>query len=243
MKQWKVSAIGLSFVLLILLFFLFLMRGGFREKVEITLPPLSAGEQNMQGVSENAITDVSVTPDTVQWVIETLARPDNYACIVRMERFWNGGNAETITDVHVAQGWTSLRTAEGIQIRYVLTNGETTYIWYDNSREYYQAPAVFSEDAEYGIPTYEDILLLPRDRIAAADYRAYGNTDCIYAETTEDEDGYRERYWISVAQGLPVAVEKEQEGVLIFRMEADSIESGAAQAEAFQLPDGERVWE
>lgn len=60
--------------------------------------------------------------------------------------------------------------------------------------------------------TYEDILALPPERIAAADYRALEGVNCIYVETEPDEAGYVERYWVSVSSGLLAAAERECDG-------------------------------
>ena len=67
-------------------------------------------------------------------------------------------------------------------------------------------------DDEQAIPTYETILDLPVEDIAAADYRSVSDVNCIYVETVQDPEGYTQRYWVSVETGLLVASERLLEG-------------------------------
>ncbi len=69
-----------------------------------------------------------------------------------------------------------------------------------------------SPDAEQAIPTYEDVLALPPEHIAQADYRMVSDVRCIYVETAEDDWGYTQRYWVSVDTGLLVVAERLQDG-------------------------------
>ena len=67
-------------------------------------------------------------------------------------------------------------------------------------------------------PTYESILDLPVEDIAAADYRSVSDVNCIYVETVQDPEGYTQRYWVSVETGLLVASERLLEEETIYRM-------------------------
>ena len=98
--------------------------------------------------------------------------------------------------------------------------------------------AALTQDAEQGILTYEDILALPPERIAAADYRALEGVNCIYVETAEDDWGYVQRYWVSVDTGLLVVAERLQKGETVYRMAALEADQTAPPAETFTLPDG-----
>ena len=98
--------------------------------------------------------------------------------------------------------------------------------------------SALTQDAEQGILTYEDILALPPERIAAADYRALEGVNCIYVETEPDDAGYVERYWVSVSNGLLCAAEKLQGEDVVYRMAGMSVDSGNVAEDAFTLPDG-----
>ena len=62
--------------------------------------------------------------------------------------------------------------------------------------------------------------------------------DCIYAETKEDENGYAERYWVSVDTGLLTAAQRLQNGEEVYRMERVAVSMGEPEAALFTLPDG-----
>jgi hypothetical protein len=141
----------------------------------------------------------------------------------------------------VRNGWTRLdRTLVDGRVRHTLTDGETTYIWYNSERTVYTASAgEITADMEQSIPTYEEILLLSADTIAAADYRTLGEgVNCIYTETAEDTEGEALRYWVSVDTGLLVAAEKLLDGETVYRMWETAIELSPSMTEEFTLPDG-----
>ena len=122
---------------------------------------------------------------------------------------------------------------------HAITDGETTYIWYDSEREVYTAPAGgISADNEQTIPTYEEILDLPADSIAAADYRTISGVNCIYLETAADEDGYVLRYWVSVDTGLLTVSERLLDGEPVYRMAALALDQTPPTTADFTLPDG-----
>ena len=100
-----------------------------------------------------------------------------------------------------------------------------------------------TQDAEQGILTYEDILALPPERIAAADYRALEGVNCIYVETEPDDAGYVERYWVSVSSGLLAAAERECDDAVVYRMAALTVSYDGVDAEDFTLPNGTVLYE
>ena len=91
---------------------------------------------------------------------------------------------------------------------------------------------------EQTIPTYEDVLSLPADTIAQADYRMVSDVRCIYVETAADESGCVQRYWISVDTGLLVVAERLQDDEPVYRMAALTLDAAAPEEESFTLPDG-----
>ena len=102
---------------------------------------------------------------------------------------------------------------------------------------YETAAGDIDPDAEQRLPTYEDILSLPVEDIAAADYRTFSDIPCLYVETGE-RDGYVQRYWVSVESGLLVGAEKLQNGETVYRAAERPEESPAVATADFTLPDG-----
>ena len=216
----------------------------FRQTAHITLPTgQTPGDASGDASGGDALTVVEVTPKTVQAAVATLARPSDYSRTVTVEQFWQGGSGSYTVSTAVSGGWTRTdRALAGGRVRRTLTDGETTYIWYDDEEEVYTASAgSISADEEQTIPTYEDILALPVEAIAAADYRMLSDIRCIYVETAPDPSEYSLRCWVSVDTGLLTAAERICRGEVVYRMAAPTVDQTVPAAENFLLPDGASV--
>ena len=86
--------------------------------------------------------------------------------------------------------------------------------------------------------TYETVRDLPAEEIAAADYRMKDALYCIYVETAPDSGGYTSRYWVSVADGLLYAAEREWGGEVVYRFTASAPDADLPDETLFLLPDG-----
>lgn len=243
MDRRRMNRVTLGFIAIVVLILVLMISGSMRPTEHITLPSGtdSGSEDTDDKTNEDALSVVEITPETVQAAIATLARPEAYRRTVQIQQFWKGGSGGYDTTVTVAGSWTRTdRLLPGDRTRHTITNGETTWIWYDNSDEMYVAPAgTISADNEQGIPTYEEILELPVETIAEADYRAIADDiPCIYVETAVDASGYSLRYWVSVETGLLVAAEKLADGETVYRMSSLNVDLSAPERADFQLPDG-----
>ena len=210
------------------------------RNTEIVLPP-EAGATGETGVDGSGVlATVDITPGTVQKAIATMSRTDKYVRTVTVERLWSGGSSKEESTVYADGSFTRIDTknAQG-EVRHVLADGKTTYIWYGTSRAYFSAAAGdVSLDEEQSLPTYETVLKADSDDIAAADYRELDGELCIYVETAENDIGIAERYWISLESGLLIAAEKLQQGEAVYRMAALSVSEALPANEHFTLPDG-----
>ena len=242
MRNQRLTPYYVGFGVLIVLVLAILALNTFRATPQITLPdPPDAAEQGGSdtAVDEGAYTRLSVTPETVQGVVATLARPKTYSRTILSETFWSGGSATSEISVSVDGEYTSVSVPlpDGTSRR-TLTDGTRSCTWYGGSTRYFSSSAGdISADEEQGIPTYEDVIALPTERITAADYRMLSDVDCIYVETSPDELGYCERYWISVETGLLVAAEKLAGEATVYRMASLAVSETVA-PDAFLLPDG-----
>lgn len=213
-----------------------------RRSSRVTLPDTGAASEDSSTLPSGGgtLTVVEVTPETVQAAIATLTRPESYSRSVTVEYLWSGGSGTVELTTAVSGGWVRTdRTLPDGQVRHSVTDGETTYIWYNDETEIYSGPAGdISADAEQTVPTYEDVLTLPVSDIAQADYRMVSDLRCIYVETAEDEWGYAQRYWVSVDTGLLVVAERLQGGETVYRMAALTVDQSVPSAETFTLPNG-----
>ena len=246
MKNKRIRLISAAFVVLVVLVVALMFANTLQRPASIQLPeePTAPGETAGDASAEDErLTVVSVTPETVQAAIATLSRPEVYRRQLSVQQFWSGGDGTVETTVTVKAPWTRAdRTLADGRVRHTLTDGETTYIWYDRETAVYTAPAGdITADVEQSIPTYEDILDLPAARIAAADYQVISGVNCIYVETTADDDGYVLRYWVSLDSGLLVAAEKLLEEETVYRMWQTSEEFSPVIDREFTLPDGTDV--
>ncbi len=244
MDKRKLNRITAVFLTLLVLVVAFMLSGSFRRTTRVVLPQESQqGGQipGFPGDSTDTLTVVAVAPDTVQAAIETLVRPEQYRQTVSVQQFWSGGNGTTETTAAVLAPWSRLdRQLADSRQRHILTNGETTYIWYNSEQSALRLPTgSITADMEQSIPTYEDVLQLPVETISAADYRTIGDqVSCIYVETAADAAGYTLRYWVSVDTGLLVAAEKLSGQETVYRMWQTDIDLAPVFTEEFTLPDG-----
>ena len=212
-----------------------------RRSAHIVLP--DPAEEVTEGggasLSGDALQKVELTPDNVQNAIATLERPTTYSRTVTMELYWSGGSATTTAEVKVSGGRTRVDAQQPSgQVRHSITDGTYTWVWYDASTAWAVFPAGdISADDEEHIPTYEDILNLPWDAIAEAEYTTLSNVPAIYVETVPDKTGYVQCYWVSAETGLLIGAQRLADGELVYRVEALTLGETPAAAD-FILPDG-----
>ena len=241
MGKKNVSAF-VSITVLTLLIVVLLGANSIRRTAHIHPPEEDAMQESESGEADgSAINQIAVTPETVQQAVATLQRPESYTRTVTVEQIWSGGSGTTNSTVFVVGEWTRVDTQLGDgSVRHSITDGETTYIWYGTEDEFYTGAAGgFSADTEQAIPTYEDVLDLPKEQILRAGYRSYADTECIYVETSIS-GGAVLCHWVSVYDGLLVAAEKYEGETLVYRMTATA-GSDTLMEKQFTLPDGTDV--
>lgn len=245
MKKHRSTLIAMGFCVLILLILLLFIRGTSRQRTHMELPDdsgdLTGGEEE-PGSDTDSLALVEITPETVQQAVATMSRPTAYVRTVSVTTHWSGGSRTVDVQTAVQGDYTrtDVQTADG-SVRHLLTDGETTCIWYDEERTWAEFPSgTFTQDEEQRILTYEDLLALPAEEIAAAVYADYQGIACICALTAEDEAGYDTAYWISVDTGLLVAAMTRQHGESVYEMQSLTMDTAVDESK-FLLPDGSRL--
>ena len=241
MNRRKMTVLSVVLSVLVLLLAAFIVRSNLQSHDRIVLPPVESGgaQSGTEGMESEFVQRVEIRSDTVQSAIASLEHSGEYARTITIERFWTGGHSVSVTNAFASGGWLRLDSLEtSADVRHtILSDDGTVYIWYNNERVCFSAPAALSEDAEQGILTYEDVLALPAEQIVLADYRNYEGAECIYAETAADENGRRESYWVSTADGLLHAAERYDGDKLVYRMLVTQPNLEMLSS-AFTLPDG-----
>lgn len=211
------------------------------DTAKIILPSTGPSSSPGQGESGDVVR-VEVTPQTVQSVIATLNRPESYGRTVTIVDIWGEeSQGTTQAQVWVDGGWTRTdATLPGGSVRHSIVGEGQFWIWYGGEQEVLTGPADGSSADLEGqrIPTYETVLDLEPDTIAAADYEALDGLSCIYVETQADETGHVERYWVDDDSGLLVQAELLKDGQAVYRMTATALERPAPSDASFTLPDG-----
>lgn len=213
---------------------------------QIRLPDLSdSADSDPAGSDEtadNEVIRVEVTPRTVQSIIATLTRSRSYHREISIE-LWAGEEEPNVTtaEVWVDGGWTRTSiTASGGRVQHNLVGEDQHWLWYEGDLSAVSLPVgTAAADLVQRIPTYEDVLELPQQEITDTGYEKYDGAVCIYVEVELAELASRERYWISVSDGLLVAAQRVRDGELVYRMQALSTEIPAPLDSSFALPGGQ----
>jgi hypothetical protein len=223
--------------------FLSLRLGWFdRETAPVLLPETTASPPDGEGASgTGSLVSVSVTPETVQAVIATLARPDSYSRHLRVESRWEGGSRAWLVDAWQkgSSGRIRLRPEDGKgPEKNILTRDGTLTVWYEDPEAAFRraSDALASTDALQMIPTYEDVLALEQEQIAAAGYVLRDGAWRIMAAAGEEPSGYLTVYYISIETGLLEAAERWDGETLIYSMTAQPPDLAAPEDEVFFLP-------
>ncbi len=223
--------------------FLSLRLGWFdRETAPVRLPEttatLPAGEDPP---GAGSLVSVSVTPETVQAVVATLARPDSYSRQLRVESRWQGGSRAWLVDTWQKGASSRIRLrpedGEGPEKNILSRDGEL-FIWYEDPSEAFRRKTdeLSSDDALQMIPTYEDVLDLEPERITAAGYVLHGGVWRIMAAAREEPSGYVTVYYISIETGLLEAAERRDGETVVYSMTAQPSDLAAPEDAVFSIP-------
>ena len=153
-------------------------------------PTISALPQSGSPIYNEA----DVTPSSVQAVIASLDRPDNYSRSYQISLYWNGGSSLTQVNVSVGDN-------------YIVINGDT----------YAKTGTTLSEqDALARIPTYEEALLVDSADIYEAEYIERNNS--LYIRVRFRGLLYIHEYYISISSGLLDYAMKYDGEALVYSM-------------------------
>ena len=247
-KRMLYTTMGFGILLVVIM--ILLAWGGRRQSGGITLPESQTGSAGIGEDGQNSrLHPVSVSPETASAAISflTMSRPTSYSRAQLVETFWSGGSGQSVSQVYVSGGRTRLDTQlpDG-SVRHTLLeeSGEQTLagVWYDEETDW---TLLRSQDLTAGLAgrmlSYEALREVPAEDIAAADYREENGAGCIYVETHSDEDGYRDRYWISVDSGLLTTAERLYGETVVYRFTAGEADVSPQDEELFLLPTGETL--
>lgn len=211
----------------------------------VELPSAPVGSDSLQStdkLGQGQYTAAEVVPDTVQAVVTTLYRTENYSRNVTVERFWSGGGSTEKLECHVRGSDAHIVSSMTADPKHTLILDDSLYIWYGSSQwEYVGIP---SSAVEYGVAadefagmlTYEELLRLDKSDISEAGYTIFGDESCIWARYSSGPLGYISKVYISIGTGLLMGAERYDGDELIYRMSSDEPVVGIPADDWFTAP-------
>ena len=203
---------------------------------KVTLPDISEGNVGTPG---EGYLPVEVTPETVQGVIATLARPESYYREATVTLSWSGGSSSDQVQIWADGGYVKTVIASAGTTQHRLVGKGKLYLWYAGDRTWKETTAqADSADLAQRIPTYEDVLALEVSDITASRYQRLDDKDCIYVEVSNGAINGTDRYWIETATGLLYMAETLEGDRAVYHMKETALETPVPGGTAFSLPDG-----
>lgn len=206
---------------------------------DTTALPTAAGGSGIGGA-----TLAEVTPETVQAVVRTLARPDSYSRRLLVSSYWEDGGQAWLIQVWQKNEDTRIRLTSqgtgGADKNCLLRDGELC-IWYGDGPEVFRSEAAqqLSADILQMIPSYEDLLRTDPAQIEDAGYVNLYGTWRIMAAVREKPTDYLMVYYISIDTGLLEAAERRDGDKVIYRLTSEQADLAAPGDEMFLLPGEE----
>lgn len=246
-KNRAIFVVLIAIVIVVAVFSSFGLNFFTLETPSVYLPEVTTPNGENQKPSHTAESDrytrVDVMPNTVQDVIRTMLplQPESYSRTVTIyTALGNGSMGTTVNRVWVDFGWMMVESAwpSAVTEHTILGEGKV-YRWFGGDRTY-TAWSGEERDAAMAqrIPTYQDVLDLDQTRITATGYEDKDGLPCVYVEVAENELGNRERYWISVENGLLIAAETKKGEETLLLMSSSGVERPVPPGKDFSLPGG-----
>ncbi len=189
---------------------------------------------------------VKINPDNVQQVISSMSRQEEYSAKLSVSLFWTGGSSESLRDIYSKNGYVCVVSgnSEGFPEKYVIYGNNYYFSWLNGNDHFYQgASGVSTPDDIQSVPTYENLVNLPKDNISSAGYNVWNGFHCISVETTVNELDYRDIYRISLENGLLVGFERYEKDSLVMSVIMNEYSAEPPEDTFFSLPHTLLAWE
>lgn len=244
-KRQALLYIIIAIVLCVAVALVFYIVPGFSQPdIPIVLPtdtPDPDGENGGEG-KDPTEQDITVSPDNVQIVLQTISRAENYSRTLSVENFWSGGSSSQTIEI-AARGDSckmSISRPESESTKYILISGNEKWIWQSDSDNIYHGPAGENDEDRYQtLLSYEDILALGRDEIIDAYSGVYQDAMCICVRYTSGRLGYESLAYIDISSGLLIGLETYDGQELIYRMSSTLPDLSTPDESFFELPEQE----
>ena len=180
--------------------------------------------------------ELTVAPDTVQAVIKTLTRVENYQRTLMVSTFSSAKNSSSTLQVWAKGESFRIISQTNNEIKNILIDGDELWIWYDSQDEVFHGETFGSSDEYQRIMTYEDFLLLDESVILDAGYESYNGEICIWAKYVTSPFNYTNLIRVSVTSGLLMSTETYSGDTLIYSMSSDLPDISTPDDNVFMVP-------
>lgn len=245
---WIVAAAVI--VASLLLITLFVTQNSPKSQESIVLPAApvdSPGDfaQNDDLFTSSGDDFIIVTNENVATVLRTLSRPmayhQSYTVSVGAEE---GRHTKTV-ELWINGSLMHAEVTDGEQTQSVVTDGNSLYLWYEESDQYItlNLPKGMTAEDVLGVPNFDAYLDIDQSSISESDYllTEEHQIPCIYVCVQETDDVLA-RYWVNLENGLLYQADVTEKGKPLYSILQTGFDLLAIEDESFSnrfiLPDG-----
>lgn len=227
--------------LLAVAFLVFLLAPGRDPDTPAVLLPSPVPTDSSAGTSAAPYVPetLAVTPETVQTVIATLHRAEDYSRTLTVSDFWSGGSRSRSISIWARGDWLRLdiRTEGERTQEHVLLKDGKRYLWYSDADGVFRGEAGDGDhDAFQTIMTYEKVLAIPVSDILEARYGDHEGIPCIIVRFRSGELGYESECCIDPSTGLLMGENCYDGDLLIYSMQSTAPELAVPDDAMFAEP-------
>lgn len=245
---WAVAGAVVLVAALLTAFFLAQKTGASPEG--IVLPSQDAQPAGQEASSDKTGTEAEsdyyeVTVGNVCTALQSLNRPTAYH-----QTYTVTVGADEVQAVRQVELWTNgqylhAEVSGDQQIRSLISDGETAYLWYDSEENWIQVKLESGTTAAdlLGLPEFDAYLTMEQDSIVDAGYLVLEDpaVQCIYV-CTQNEISDTSRFWVDLQTGLLYQADVLEESRQVYSIRQTQFEMLAVEDESFRdrflLPDG-----
>ena len=239
-----VSVALLLVALLLLVAFIMTQSGGSNHTIVLPADqPENAAVQLPETAADSDF--IQVTTENVLQVLRSIAQPAYYHQTYDLYVTAQRGQIRKNVELWHSDGLLRAEIDDGSLVKYLLTDGEQVWIWYD------QEPDPVCVDLEepvqiedlLGLPAFDYLHSLEQEQIVDAEYQTLdsGQIQCIYV-CAQRENGDTSRYWIDMHSGLLYQSDILEQSRQVYEVRQDEVSILAPGDQAFTgrfcLPDG-----
>lgn len=187
------------------------------------------------------IAHITVTPQNVQRVIASLARPAAYSCAVSNTLYWGEDSSATLQSRrYVRQGADRIEQLDrsGAVTEVTLSYNGRLYAWQAGARTYYSgALGALTAQETAMLPTYETVCSLPSEQITEAGLVEKAGQLMVRVCTVQQ--GQAAEYTVSTETGLLYSAVFSENGVRKRAIQTSVLSLDPAPDSYFTLPDAQ----